>query len=230
MVGRRVCRALQSGAIILSFLFVFAVTAFAQDDRHAAPGQFDFYVLALSWSPSYCQSSKERAPGRKPAPQCSGRPFAFVVHGLWPQYTQGFPSYCQVPAPWVARTLVDGMLDLMPSRRLVYYEWDRHGTCSGLDPQGYFDLLRKARAAVKIPSAYREPAEAVTASPGAIAAAFVAANPGMPSSAIAVACNKERLSEVRVCLGKDLSFHDCGALGRRSCRRTAVTMPAVRAE
>jgi ribonuclease T2 len=153
MLHHRVRRAVQAAAVAFSFVFVFAVVALAEEAAPKQPGQFDFYVLALSWSPSYCESARQRAPNRTPALQCGGRPFAFVVHGLWPQYMQGFPSYCQVPAPRVEAKLVSAMLDLMPSRRLVYYEWNRHGTCSGLSAQGYFDTLRKARAAVTIPAA-----------------------------------------------------------------------------
>jgi len=230
MLHHRVRQAARTAAIAFSFILVFAVGAFAEEARPRQPGQFDFYVLALSWSPSYCESTRQRAPDRKPTLQCSGRPFAFVVHGLWPQYTQGFPSYCQVPAPRVDRALVGAMLDLMPSRRLIYYQWNRHGTCSGLTAQGYFDTLRKARAAVTIPADYRDPAEPLSVSPADVAAAFIKANPGLSTAAMAVACNKTRLTEVRVCLGKDLSFHDCPAIARGTCKRDKVVMPAVRGE
>ena len=80
-----------------------AASAAAQDPRQNEPGKFDFYVLALSWSPSYCEAAQARDPSRKAGVECSGRPFAFVVHGLWPQYEKGFPSYCQVPAPRLDR-------------------------------------------------------------------------------------------------------------------------------
>jgi ribonuclease T2 len=230
MVHHRVRRAAQAAAVAFSFTFVFAVVAFAEDARAKQSGQFDFYVLALSWSPSYCERVRQRAPGRKPSLQCSGRPFAFIVHGLWPQYTQGFPSYCQVPAPRVDANLVSAMLDLMPSRQLIFREWNRHGTCSGLSAQGYFDTLRKARAAVTIPAVYRDPAAPLTVSPADVAAAFIKANPGLSSAAMAVSCNKTRLTEVRLCLGKDLSFHDCAAITRRNCRRDKIVMPAVRGE
>ena len=110
----------------------------AQEQRQHQPGQFDFYVLALSWSPSFCEATAER--GRNPPrEQCGARPYSFVVHGLWPQYERGFPSDCQVPAPRLDRNIMSSMLDMMPAPRLVYHEWDKHGTCSGLSARAYFD-------------------------------------------------------------------------------------------
>ncbi len=160
MLSDRICRAAQTAAIAASFVFIFAIVALAQDRRQNAPGEFDFYVLALSWSPSYCESVKERTgSSSRPDPQCSGRPIAFVVHGLWPQYDQGFPSFCQMPAPRLNREIVGANLDLMPSPRLIFREWDRHGTCSGLSAHAYFDAVRKARAVVKVPPEFLTPAE-----------------------------------------------------------------------
>jgi len=230
MLSHRIRRAAQSAAIAFSFVFIFAIVALAEDRRQNAPGQFDFYVLALSWSPSYCEGAKQRAPKGRPDPQCIGRPFAFIVHGLWPEYQQGFPSYCQVPAQRLDRTIVSGALDLMPSPRLIFRQWDRHGTCSGLTPHGYFEAVRKARAAVKIPAAYVEPAEPLSVSPDEVAAAFVAANPGLSRGALAVACDATRLTEVRLCMAKDFTFQACAEVAGRACRRDKIAMPAVRGE
>lgn len=108
------------------------------------------------------------------------------MHGLWPQYTQGFPSYCQVPAQRVDAKLVNAMLDLMPSQSLIFHESSRHGTCSRLSAQGYFDTLRKPRAAVTIPAAYRDPAEPLTVSPADVTAAFIKANPRLSAAAMAL--------------------------------------------
>ena len=209
-------------------LLIFAGAATARDRRQNAPGQFDFYVLALSWSPSYCETAQERAPGRAADPQCVGRPYAFVVHGLWPQSEQGFPSYCQVPAPRLDRSIVSSVLDLMPSPRLVFHEWDRHGTCSGLSPHAYFEAVRKARAVVKIPDEFVELDKPVTVKPDEVAAAFLKANAGMSPGAVAVACDSKRLSELRVCLNKDFSFRDCVEVTRRACKRENVAVPAMR--
>jgi len=215
-------------AVAFSFTFIFAIVAFAQERRQGEPGRFDFYVLALSWSPSYCEAAQARAPNRAPDQQCGGRPFAFVVHGLWPQYERGFPSYCQVPAPRLDRAIVGSMLDLMPSPRLIFHEWDQHGTCSGLSAHAYFDTVRKARATVKIPPGYQELDRPITVSPGEVADAFVKANPGLSRAALAISCDGKRLTEVRVCLGKDFSFHDCPEIARRTCRAGKIAMPAVR--
>src|SRR6266851_217650 len=71
---------------LVIFVGVFAGTASAQDRRQNAPGEFDFYLLSLSWSPSFCEQASERGSGGRSQIQCGGRPYYFVVHGLWPQY------------------------------------------------------------------------------------------------------------------------------------------------
>jgi ribonuclease T2 len=201
----------------------------AQDLRQNEVGDFDFYVLSLSWSPSFCAAAAERGrTDRGTARQCGVRPYSFVVHGLWPQYERGFPEFCQMPAPRLDREIVSSMLDLMPAPRLIFNEWDRHGTCSGLSARAYFETVRKARAAVKIPPEYVDPQEELSVAPAAVEQAFIKANPGLPDDAIAVRCSRSRLSEVRICLSKDLQFHDCPQLARRSCRKDQVTMPPTR--
>ncbi|MEI9803184.1 MAG: ribonuclease T2 [Pseudolabrys sp.] len=225
MARYRVAEAARTAAVSLSFLFLFAVVAFAQeapDRRQSEPGKFDFYVLALSWSPSFCAAAQEQAPDRAPDQQCGGRPFSFVVHGLWPQYERGFPSFCQVPAPRLDRNIVGSMLDLMPSPRLIFHEWDRHGTCSGLTAHAYFETVRKARAVVKIPADYLELDKPITVSADDVADAFVKANPGLSRASIAVACDSKRISEVRVCIGKDFSFRDCGEITRGPANATSL--------
>src|SRR6201996_574751 len=159
-------------------LISLAGGAKAQDKRQNTPGEFDFYVLSLSWSPSFCEEAAERGGGRSSQIQCGGRPYSFVVHGLWPQYENGFPEYCQRPAPRLNRNIVSSMLDLMPAPGLIFNEWDKHGTCSGLSERSYFEAIRKARAAVKIPAEYLDLSQARTVAPAAVEEAFIKANPG----------------------------------------------------
>jgi ribonuclease T2 len=217
------------GLAALALLLIgTAGPASAQESRQNTPGEFDFYVLSLSWSPSFCEEATERGNGGRSQAQCGGRPFSFVVHGLWPQYEHGFPEYCQRPSPRLDRSIMSSMLDLMPAPGLIYNEWDKHGTCSGLSERAYFETIRKARAAVKIPPEYLELSDAKTVAPTVIEDAFVKANPGLSPAAIAVTCNSTRLSEVRICLSKDLQFRPCDEIDRRACRRDQVTMPPVR--
>jgi ribonuclease T2 len=201
----------------------------AQDQRQNAPGEFDYYVLSLSWSPSFCEDAAERGNnGRGIQAQCGSRPYSFVVHGLWPQYEHGFPEYCQRPSPRLDRNIMVSMLDLMPAPGLIYNEWDKHGTCSGLQQRAYFEIIRKARAAVKIPPEFLDLADTKTVAPQDVEDAFVKVNPGLTNAAIAVTCNRTRLSEVRICLSKDLQFRACDEIDRRACKRDQVTMPPVR--
>jgi len=227
-MSHHLCKLAYVAAVIGSVTVACGTGAFGQERRQAEPGQFDFYVLALSWSPSYCEASQARRTRRTRDRQCGGRPFAFVVHGLWPQYERGFPSYCQVPAPRLDRAIVGSMLDLMPSPGLIFHEWDEHGTCSGLSPRAYFEIVRKAHATVTVPSEYLDLSRAIAVTPGEVAEAFVKANPGLSRKAMAVSCDGRRLTEIRVCLGKDLAFHDCPEISRRTCRLDRVAMPAVR--
>jgi len=77
------------------------------------------------------------------------------------------------------------MLDLMPAPHLIFSEWDRHGTCSGLSPRAYFETVRKARAVVKIPPEYMDLQEPLSVAPAAVEDAFIKANPGLSQGDIA---------------------------------------------
>jgi ribonuclease T2 len=62
------------------------------DRREDLPGQFDYYALVLSWSPTYCNE------GHDEDTQCNRRDggrYSFVLHGLWPQYESGYPRDCR---------------------------------------------------------------------------------------------------------------------------------------
>ena len=223
-----------SASVTLLFAAALAIVAAvdparAQDQRQNTPGEFDYYVMSLSWSPSFCEAASERGnSGRNQQIQCGGRPYSFVVHGLWPQYERGFPNYCQRPSPRLDHNIMNSMLDLMPAPGLIYNEWDKHGTCSGLSQRAYFETIRKARAAVKIPAEYMDLTETKTVSPAEVEQAFIKANPGLGDEGIAVTCDSRRLSEVRICFTKDLQFRSCEEINRRSCRRDAVEMPPMR--
>jgi ribonuclease T2 len=214
-----------AAATVAAWILTVSAVALAQDARQNQPGEFDFYVLSLSWSPSFCDAAGDRA---KQQAECSERPYSFVVHGLWPQYEKGFPEYCQVPSPRLDRNIVSSMLDLMPAPRLIFHEWDRHGTCSGLSARAYFDTVRKARAVVKIPSEFLDVKSELAVTPDTVEEAFTKANPGLSRGAIAIGCDNKRLREIRICMTRELAFRDCAEVDRRACRRDKLVMPPVR--
>ncbi|WP_305987282.1 ribonuclease T [Roseibium sp. MMSF_3544] len=185
------------------------------------PGEFDFYVLALSWSPTYCK--QEGADANRH--QCDIRkPFRFVVHGLWPQYERGYPQSCDGPRRIEKRIAID-MEDIMPSHGLVFHQWRKHGTCSGLEPDEYFDLTREAFERVAIPGAFAKLDKRSKAAPETVEKAFRLANPGLENDAMAVTCSRGELEEVRICLTKDLEFRSCENLDRSGCRADSLSVP-----
>jgi len=185
-------------------------------------GDFDFYVLAMSWSPTFCEDDTRNSD------QCSGRrPYGFVAHGLWPQYEKGWPENCDVRARVSDRT-VSEMLPIMPAKGLIFHQWKKHGTCSGMQPDDYFDTVQKAWRKVKIPTTFDGLSRTVTVKPSVIEDAFIEANPTLNKSMISIQCNRKRLREVRVCFDKDLNFRQCSQEVQRECRDNAVRMPPVR--
>jgi ribonuclease T2 len=241
----------------IAFLYVFASacaialagissqSASAQADRGGRPGDFDYYVLTLSWSPTHCQSKEDRDDehdrggygnrrGRSDSDeQCNGvRPYAFVLHGLWPQYERrGWPEMCHTPErPWVDRDLINKMLDIMPSPKLVIHEYRTHGTCSGLSPRAYFDAARQLYRSVRIPERFSRLSEPVSLPPEDIKQAILDANPQLRPDMIEIACSRNLLRDVRICFTKDFSPRSCpqSELSRRLCSSRNVTLPPVR--
>ncbi len=184
-----------SGLVLVKGLWQREKGDFSFEQNDDSP--FDFYVLSLSWSPTFCLSHADKG-----GEQCNGD-YGFIVHGLWPQYESGYPRAC--PSNNIApdEKLIDEMMDIMPSRRLVKIQWDRHGTCSGLKAQEYYKTLRNAYEKVRIPHLDRN--ENVRQ----LEKEFTKLNPGMREQGIAVIKSKKHLSEVRICMTKELKFRDC---------------------
>ena len=189
-------------------------------------GDFDFYVLALSWSPTYCQ----RQSGFANRLQCSTDiDRAFVVHGLWPQYDRGYPENCATSEPLrVLRSLIDTVLDIMPGPGLVGGQWRKHGTCTGLTQADYLETVRRAHDAITIPEAFRSARHRQTVSSRSAEQAFITENPGLSANGIAIACRDGLLSEVRICLTRGLEFRRCENVDAGGCRQSQLAMPAGR--
>jgi ribonuclease T2 len=213
-------------ATLLALLVGFAAPAQARHRKkhHPTPSPaataFEYYVLSLSWSPEHCAEPS----GHGDAQQCaSTRHFAFVLHGLWPQFASGYPQSCgHTPLSSAVR---DSMLDIMPSATLVAHEWARHGTCSGLPPDEYFREARAAFTAIAIPAAYQRPTEAIVTDANRIKGAFRGANPNLAANEVAVLCSGKFLREVRVCLDTDLRPRPCGRGVEDGCGTSVVIRP-----
>jgi len=200
-----------------------ATSASAQKGQRS--GKFDFYVLALSWSPSYCRSEGADANRQ----QCGAdKDYSFIVHGLWPQFENGYPSRCATRlSDRVPNRLAKSLTDIMPSFGLIGHQWRKHGTCSGLDQQGYFETTRTAFERVTIPREYKEAQQDQSIDPDDVENAFLKANPQLKNSAIAVTCRDQLIREVRICMSKDLEFRSCAEVNKRACRAKNAVMPAA---
>jgi ribonuclease T2 len=187
----------------------------ARTSRTYEAGKFDYYVMSLSWSPSFCSGTagQSRANESQCAPR-NGKRFSFVLHGLWPQFERGWPQDCKTPdGGFVPRETANRMLDIMPSEKLVFHEYRKHGTCAGLGIDGYFDLARKSFNKVQIPARYANATDPrMTVSRDELLTDFMAANPGLGPDMLAVKCggNGNQLEEVRVCFDKAGNFRACG--------------------
>lgn len=203
---------------------LWAAPALAQG-YGSQPGRFDFYVLALSWSPGFCELEGDRK-GRS---QCdAGSGLGFVVHGLWPQYERGFPSECGAERN-PTRMAMDEAREVFPEQGLARHQWRKHGTCSGLSPTDYFRATRLARDKVTIPPELVRPTKDLTLQPLAIERAFAEANPGLRPDMMSVTCRRGLLQEVRICMDKTLrGFRTCEEVDRSGCRGGSVTVEAVR--
>lgn len=217
-------QALRAVLAAAAFLLFIASPASAQRGG-GTPGTFDFYVLALSWSPNYCETKG----GQRGSRQCeSGSNLRFVVHGLWPQYDRGFPSNCGTDR-FVPRSALDEAGGVFPDEGLARHEWRQHGTCSGLPPSEYFRAVRAARDKVRIPEALASLDHESRTTPMAIERAFMDANPGLRLDMVSVQCRKGNLEEVRICLTRDLrGFTSCPDVDRRACRFGPVRVTAPR--
>ena len=207
---------------LIAALMLLAAPLHAEGE---APGDFDYYVLALSWTPTWCALEGD---GRR-SPQCDpGRGFGFTLHGLWPQYEDGWPSDCRTATRPATRGQTEAMVDVMGSSGLAFHQWRKHGTCSGLAAGAYFDLARRAYESVARPSVLRDLGREVTLPASVVEEAFLEANPELTADGVTVTCRSGRVQEVRVCLTRDLAPRACAPDTRRDCTQSDALLSPIR--
>jgi ribonuclease T2 len=188
-------------------------------------GDFDYYVLSLSWSPTWCALEGDA----RLSPQCdSARDFGWVLHGLWPQYEDGWPSYCRTTERNPSRGQTAAMADIMGTDGAAWYQWNKHGKCAGLPAQTYFDTARRAYRSVTLPPVFRKLDKPVKLPAKVIEEAFLKANPGWQPDMLTITCREARIQEARLCLTKDLQPRVCGADTRRDCAMTDALFDPIR--
>lgn len=208
--------------ILITLLIVLAAPLRADGDR---AGVFDYYVLALSWTPTWCALEGDA----RGSEQCdAANDFGWTLHGLWPQYHRGWPSFCQSAQRPPSRTMTSGMADIMGSSGLAWHQWKKHGSCSGLSAQAYYDLSRKAYASVVRPQVFRQLSKPVTLPAKVIEEAFLKANPQIEANMLTITCKAGRIQEARLCLSKTLDPVPCGRDVIRDCDMTDALFDPVR--
>jgi ribonuclease T2 len=217
----------KTNALLSLFVGLTLIAAAAGYSKHhnsnqahqGTPGQFDYYLLTLSWSPEFCHS-----PAHADKPECQSGHYGFIVHGLWPQYAQGgYPENCSTAA---GLSNPAEMKDIMPDAGLVAHEWSTHGTCSGLDAESYFKLLRQAFTSIKIPGRLTAPRESFSIPPQEVKSDFAKANPNFTTEEMTVSCGNNYLTAVSLCMTKDLKATACQNL--RDCRANVIRVAPLR--
>ncbi|MCP5072386.1 MAG: ribonuclease T2 [Rhodobacteraceae bacterium] len=207
---------------LLFALILCATTALAEGER---PGEFDYYVLALTWSPNWCAVEGDA----KGEDQCHERhDYGWVLHGLWPQNEQGWPSYCRTTEPAPSRTVTGAMVGLMGSSGLAWHQWKKHGTCSGLSAKAYFDLSRLAYEQINRPQIFRKLPRTMTLPAKVVEDAFLETNPNLLQNQITITCKSGYVQETRICMTRDLKTRNCGFDVLRDCTLRNAIMTPVR--
>lgn len=187
------------------------VAAWAEGER---AGEFDYYVMALSWSPTWCKLEGEA----RGSEQCDAdRDLGWILHGLWPQFHQGWPSYCVTGERNPSRGDTAAMADIMGTSGLAWHQWNKHGRCSGLSSDDYYALSREAYGQVVRPEVFRRLEDPVKLPAKVVEQAFLEANPVLEPDMITITCNSGRIQEARICLSKDLDPVPCGRDVVRDC-------------
>lgn len=188
-------------------------------------GDFDYYVLSLSWSAAWCALEGDA----KNDPQCDyGQGLTFILHGLWPQDEVGWPSFCRTVERDPSRSQTAAMADIMGGAGPAFYQWKKHGRCSGLSAEAFYRTARQALASVTIPPLFSRVDRTLTLPASVIEDAFLEANPGLSRDRITVTCNQGLIQEVRICLTRDLAPRRCGADALTDCRLQDAVLEALR--
>lgn len=209
----------------MRFLMVLLLSAGLARAEGEAAGDFDYYVLSLSWSPTWCALEGDR----RGSPQCDNdRDFGWVLHGLWPQYDNGWPSYCPTSERNPTRADTAAMADIMGTSGSAWHQWNKHGRCSGLSSEDYYALAREAYARVVRPDVFRKLTNPVRLPATVVEDAFLEVNPSLTPDKITITCKAGRIQEARICLTRGLEPRECGRDVVRDCTMRDALFEPIR--
>jgi ribonuclease T2 len=196
---------------------IFLTVALLFSARGAIAESFDYYTLAVSLTPAYCDQN----PKWRDSLQCRDR-LPFTVHGLWPEKAQGrSPDSCAGGALMLSAAQEKNLRDVMPDANLRKHEWQRHGSCSGLEPGAYFDLLAREFMQLKWPVLLQPQGRDVRVERAVVLQEFHRLNPGFPERGVVLRCESRGrpplLSEIRVCLTPAGKPSECAANFKPNC-------------
>eukprot|EP00808_Paulinella_micropora_P001092 g16973.t1 len=138
-------------------------------DDHGVAGVFDYYVFQQEWQASYCVKDSGAQGCLMPTTYMQNN---FTVHGLWPQYhneTDGhwWPQCCpSVFGADLAQSTVDALwsplhwywpdVNAQPwpnynKSSFWDHEWQKHGTCSGLNQVDYMHAAMAVEDSFPVP-------------------------------------------------------------------------------
>ncbi len=198
---------------------LLATPAYADGE---AAGDFDYYVMSLSWTPSWCALEGDD----RSSPQCDrDQGFGFTLHGLWPQYEDGWPAFCRTVESDPSRSDTNAMADIMGTSGLAWYQWKKHGRCSGLSSDDYYALAREAYETIIHPPVFFKLPRQLDVDPNVVERAFLEFNPQFHPDGLTVTCKGGLIQEVRICLTKGLEPRICGEDVVRDCSVTSGMAP-----
>jgi ribonuclease T2 len=206
----------------LLFWIMMGLPAMAQQHNS---GEFDYYVMALSWSPNWCAIEGDS----KGSDQCDARhDHGWILHGLWPQYHRGFPEYCRSNFRAPSRSQTNAMADIMGTGGLAWHQWKKHGVCSGLSPEDYYALSREAYASVTRPAIFRKLDKPIKLPASVVEAAWLKDNAALEADGLTITCKAGHIQEARICLSRDLQPVPCGQDVVRDCTMKDAVFDPVR--
>lgn len=212
---------------ILGRMHLNAQNTSFQKNASSSKHPFKHYVLALSWSSTYCLLNASSMG----APQCKPDKYNFIVHGLWPQPSNKEKInqdlvFCDTSKE-VSGQIIEKTFSIMPSTRLIQHSWRKHGSCSGLSPQEYFSQIKSLYKEFNIKSLEFNPDDVVQINLKKLYK-DIARQTNIDPDHFSITCQGRLLKEVRICMDRSFKPTSCKkVLKNRGCTLKSVYIPDV---